>query len=73
MQCKCKCSKYNFSIVSSVSVRPVNKIAFKIKKKKKKSWNRNLQKKVRVLESTIVLDFAQCKSCLKPSKMSLQS
>ena len=30
MQCKCKISKYNFSIVRSVSVHPVNKIAFKI-------------------------------------------
>ena len=33
MQCKCKC-KYNISIVSSVSVRPVNKIAFE-----KKEWS----------------------------------
>ena len=30
MQCKCKC-KYYISIVSSVSVRPVNKIAFEKK------------------------------------------
>ena len=32
MQCKCK---YNISIVTSVSVRPVNKIAFQKKKKEK--------------------------------------
>ena len=32
VQCKCKC-KYNISTVSSVSVRPVNKIALYKKKK----------------------------------------
>ena len=37
MLCKCKC-KYNISIVSSVSTRSVNKIAFG-KKKRKACYN----------------------------------
>ena len=39
MQCKCK-RKYKISIVSSVRVRPVNKIAFEgIKKNKLEEFN----------------------------------